>query len=208
MSQEKSQDKAKTRNEAKAETREALVNASIELFSEKGLDLPSLDEICARAGFTRGAFYVHFKDREELLAAVIDRVLSVFMDVVIAQGDSQADLRVTIERFVGFAAAGMVPFSGGSSLAFHHLMEARHRSPAIAERVNAAFVDAIRRVAIAARDGQQHGPVRDDVTPDAIATLLLAAAIGLTTLLDAGVPVDVPDVLGAALRVLFKEPQH
>lgn len=203
-----SQDKARTRVEAKAETRDALINAGIELFSEKGLDLPSLDEICARAGYTRGAFYVHFKDREELLAAVIERVLSVFINVVIAQGDSEADLRLTIERFIGYATAGMVPFMGENSLAFHRLMEARHRSAAIAERVNFAFTNAVQRVAIAARDGQTAGVVRTDVAPDAIGNLLVAAAIGLTSLMDAGVPVDVQGVLTAALRVLFKDPQQ
>lgn len=201
-----SQDKAKTRVEAKAETREALINAGIEMFSEKGLDLPSLDEICARAGYTRGAFYVHFKDREELLVAVIDRVLSVFIDVVIAQGDSEADLRLTIERFIGYATAGMVPFMGENSLAFHRLMEARHRSPAIGERISFAFSNAIQRVAVAARDGQAVGVVRPDVTPDSIGNLLVASAIGLTSLIDAGVPVDAQGVLSAALRVLFIEP--
>ena len=52
---------------AKQETREALLQAAMAEFAEKGLDLPSLDAICARAGFTRGAFYVHFRDREELV---------------------------------------------------------------------------------------------------------------------------------------------
>jgi AcrR family transcriptional regulator len=202
------QDKARTRVEAKAETREALINAGIELFSGKGLDLPSLDEICARAGFTRGAFYVHFKDREELLAAVIDRVLKVFMDSVIAQGDSEADLRVTIERFVGYAAAGAVPFMGKDNLAFHRLMEARHRSNAIAERVTLAFSSAVQRVAVAARDGQTAGVVRTDVSPDAVGNLLVAAALGLTSLIQAGVPIDVDDALAAALRVLFKDPEQ
>lgn len=201
-----SQDKARTRVEAKAETRDALINAGIELFSEKGLDLPSLDEICARAGYTRGAFYVHFKDREDLLAAVVDRLLSVFIDVVIAQGDGEADLRVTIERFIRYATAGTVPFMGENGLAFHRLMEARHRSGAIAERVNFAFSNAVQRVAVAASDGQAAGTVRTDVKPDAIGNLLVAAAIGLTSLMDAGVPVDVDAVLSAALRVLFKDP--
>src|SRR5262252_1452795 len=50
-------------------TREALIQAGIELFAEKGLDAPSLDEICDRAGYTRGAFYVHFADRDEFVVA-------------------------------------------------------------------------------------------------------------------------------------------
>jgi len=43
------------------------------------LDTPSLDDICDRAGFTRGAFYVHFADREALLVAVMDHVGESFV---------------------------------------------------------------------------------------------------------------------------------
>src|SRR5262245_37416602 len=50
-----------TREFGKQETREALLRAGMEMFAEQGLDAPSLDALCARAGFTRGAFYVHFK---------------------------------------------------------------------------------------------------------------------------------------------------
>src|SRR4051812_40727719 len=64
----------RTREETKQRTREALVEAGIALFAEQGLDGPSLDAICERAGFTRGAFYVHFRDRDELLQAVMERV--------------------------------------------------------------------------------------------------------------------------------------
>src|SRR5262245_54025434 len=68
------------REQAKAETREALIMAAFEEFGAHGLEAPSLDAICARAGYTRGAFYVHFKDRDELIAAVMERVLKRFMD--------------------------------------------------------------------------------------------------------------------------------
>ena len=60
----------------KQETREALLRAGMELFAEQGLDVPSLDALCARAGFTRGAFYVHFADREEFIVAVMERIVT------------------------------------------------------------------------------------------------------------------------------------
>ena len=60
------------------ESRAALVQAAFELFAEQGLDVPSLDAICDRAGYTRGAFYVHFKTREDTIVAVMDQVGAVF----------------------------------------------------------------------------------------------------------------------------------
>src|SRR5215212_2654399 len=72
-----------TREQAKAETREALIMAALDEFAAHGLEAPSLDAICARAGYTRGAFYVHFKDRGDLLIAVVEHALTHFMDSVI-----------------------------------------------------------------------------------------------------------------------------
>lgn len=64
---------------AKRQTRDALVLAALELFAEQGLDGPSLDAICERAGRTRGAFYVHFKGRPALVRAVVERVLEDYI---------------------------------------------------------------------------------------------------------------------------------
>jgi len=89
---------------AKQETREALVQAAIAEFAEKGLDLPSLDAICARAGFTRGAFYVHFRDREELLGAVMERVLDAVLDAVMGTEGAANDLETIVARYVTVAA--------------------------------------------------------------------------------------------------------
>jgi len=71
-----------SRDQTKQETRDALVSAALALFAEEGLDAPSLDAICDRAGFTRGAFYVHFADRDELLVAVMEKVGEAFLQSV------------------------------------------------------------------------------------------------------------------------------
>src|SRR5688572_8533736 len=76
------------RRETKQETREALIRAALAAFAEHGFDAPSLDAICARAGYTRGAFYVHFRDRSDLMVAVIEHAMTVFMDTIIATGDT------------------------------------------------------------------------------------------------------------------------
>jgi AcrR family transcriptional regulator len=55
-------------------TRDALVAAAAEVFTEKGFHAASLDEIAEAAGFTRGAIYSNFGSKEELLFAVYDRL--------------------------------------------------------------------------------------------------------------------------------------
>ena len=42
------------------------------VFSTKGLDRASIDEIAADAGFTKGAFYANFESKEALFLAMLD----------------------------------------------------------------------------------------------------------------------------------------
>ena len=57
----------------RAHTRDRLMDAAIALFAEKGILGASVEEICERAGFTRGAFYSNFDSKDELLLAVLRR---------------------------------------------------------------------------------------------------------------------------------------
>ena len=51
-------------------TREALLDAAAAVFARRGFHGASLDEIAETAGYTRGAIYKHFQDKEELLHEV------------------------------------------------------------------------------------------------------------------------------------------
>src|SRR5579884_4031124 len=53
-------------------TRDRLIAAAAEVFAEDGVAAARLEDIAARAGFTRGALYWNFADKQELLHAVLD----------------------------------------------------------------------------------------------------------------------------------------
>ena len=110
----------RSRDAAKQETREALLQAAMELFRSEGLDA-SLDAVCARAGYTRGAFYVHFRDREELISAVIERVGFTLIDTLLGTENNDEDFLVLVQRFLHTVAAGHYPISreGGLRLLPH-----------------------------------------------------------------------------------------
>lgn len=56
----------------KAKTRERILASAAQLFTSKGYEQVSIDQIMQQAGLTRGAFYSHFSDKSSLYAAAIE----------------------------------------------------------------------------------------------------------------------------------------
>jgi AcrR family transcriptional regulator len=54
------------------EAREELLTAALELFARRGYREASVDEIAAEAGYSKGALYWHFSDKEGLLMALLE----------------------------------------------------------------------------------------------------------------------------------------
>lgn len=54
-------------------TRDRLLDAAFDLFADEGVDATSIEAVCERAGFTRGAFYSNFASKHELLLALAAR---------------------------------------------------------------------------------------------------------------------------------------
>ena len=55
-------------------TRDTLIDAAAAVFVRRGFHGASLEEIAETAGFTRGAIYKNFTDKEELFLAVWERI--------------------------------------------------------------------------------------------------------------------------------------
>jgi AcrR family transcriptional regulator len=171
-----------TRAESKAQTREALVLAGLELFAEGGLDGPSLDAICARAERTRGAFYVHFRSRRALIVAVTERILAGYLEVL---GEA-TDAEDVVERFARLLTAALAddpdlePALRLGTRNFRLVIEAAARDPALHALVSELLDTALTRLA---------DLIGTDVSPppEAVARTLLVVLIGLLAFPHGGV---------------------
>jgi len=65
--------KRMTQAERREETREQLFAAAAHVFAQRGFHATSLDAIAEEAGFSRGAVYYNFSDKEELFLELLDR---------------------------------------------------------------------------------------------------------------------------------------
>lgn len=71
---------ARKTKEAAQATREGILDAAQTCFHEFGVAGTSLAMIGERAGYTRGAVYWHFKNKSEVLTAMIDRERVPFIE--------------------------------------------------------------------------------------------------------------------------------
>ena len=62
-----------SRKERQAHTRTCLLESAAKVFSRRGLQQASIDEVAQEAGYTKGAFYANFRSKEELFLAMLDQ---------------------------------------------------------------------------------------------------------------------------------------
>lgn len=65
------------RQKRKTETRALLVEAGLRVFSERGLELATLDEVADAAGFTKGAIYRQFPSKGAFLLTLFEQYAAV-----------------------------------------------------------------------------------------------------------------------------------
>jgi AcrR family transcriptional regulator len=71
-----------SREESQALTRARLVEAARQVFAEKGFYGATVEEVTERAGFTRGAFYSNFADKNNLFLAALEAHIEIQVDEV------------------------------------------------------------------------------------------------------------------------------
>ena len=79
-----------------------LIEAAETLFIRKGFDDTSVDEITEMAGYSRGAFYSNFEDKDEVFLAVIDRhwfSAPTALDNIVQQVSEPASLAAAVREW-------------------------------------------------------------------------------------------------------------
>ncbi len=79
-------------------TRRKLLSVARTLFAERGYDATPIEEVLERTGLSKGAFYHHFPDKRELLAAVYEDVEQDLVVMLASAGRERTDPIEQIER--------------------------------------------------------------------------------------------------------------
>jgi AcrR family transcriptional regulator len=123
------------------QTRGRLLDAALDAFAERGFHGASVEDVCERAGFSRGAFYSNFCSKEELFVALYDRQTTEILATLTALDQSGATLDEVMADLVAAVPRDRRWFLVNTEFVLHAV-----RDPAAAKvlagaraRVRAAF---------------------------------------------------------------------
>lgn len=85
------------REQKKRQTRKAIVDAAIKLFSEKGFEQTSMEELARAAGIGKATIYGYFKTKNDIFIAFCEEEVEYAFTALDAQLDAEASL---IEQLV------------------------------------------------------------------------------------------------------------
>jgi AcrR family transcriptional regulator len=191
-----------TRKEKQAHTRYCLMEAAAKVFSKRGLQQASVDEVAEDAGYTKGAFYANFKSKEELFLAMLDERFAERLEeldrIVSGSGALEEKAREAGADFARYLAADpewqrlFFEFAAYAARNEDFRQELVTRYRALRERVADLF----------RRRGEEIG-LESPIPPEQVSTMTFAMANGfaLERLLEPEAAPD--DLYGTMLATFF-----
>jgi len=187
-----------SRLDRQRQTREALIVAAREVFSEDGYHAAGLDRIAREAGFSKGAVYSNFTGKSALFLAVLDQNLELAGDDP-ADPFEAASNPTSTGRDLAEQEGYPLPAAQGFALATLEFIATAARDEVLAPQLHERLVALLDRYQEIARKARAEG---DPLSVTEIGTLLAALDQGAGLILLAGDVLPAPEVFNAGMRRL------
>ena len=185
-------------------TREYLLQAAAQVFAQRGFHAATLDEVAAAAGFTKGAVYSNFKNKDDLFLALLEdaytRELTALKETI---ADSDIPPEARIGDFVALVGGELdrVPNMGALYLEFHLYAL---RNPAARARLNELEQEDIRAIAEILEAERVERDIDFDEPAERTARIIVALFRGISMMRTANPEVAGEELLEAAIAFVVR----
>ncbi len=94
-------ERPQNRAERAADRRQAIFEAALDEFIERGYAATRLDDVARRAGVAKGTIYLHFKDKQALFQELVRAALLPLISRLAALPSGGGSVRALVESFAG-----------------------------------------------------------------------------------------------------------
>lgn len=166
--------------------REQIIKASESLFSEKGFEQTTVDDISKQSGYSRRTVYAYFESKEDILNHIVEKgLISLKGDIESAltlEGGFFEQYKAICDSFIKYHGEGPRSFENVSttntdSFEFDELPGTVKRILNLGTQINSLLADFI-------KGAQEHGIIRRDVNPLMSVYILWGELSSLITLAD------------------------
>jgi len=161
--------KLNRRTEKGLRTRQEIFDTAIALFARRGYDKVTVDDICAKVGVTKGAFYNHFKSKDQIILEELMHMDEHYVWVA-KEISSLPDSREKLRAFCHAAIILMSDLGVTLMKVLYHSQIAPHmKKPYLADerRFLYRFTNEL------IREGQEKGEIRDDISSEEVAVMFI-----------------------------------
>ncbi len=158
------------------ETRTHILSAALKEFANHGYNAASVDEICASAGVSKGAFYHHFAGKQAIFLELLENWLAA-----IDAGFEAAQKATVPETLMAFTEMlpGIFASADGRLPMFVEFWLQASRNEAIWAATNAPYERYQQYFANLVERGKNEGSFRANLDSQTAARGLVAMAVGL-----------------------------
>lgn len=158
--------------------RQQMVQAAVAVMAAKGWNETSIDEVTRAAGVSRGLVSYHFKDKTDLLSAVLASCRAAFNEAVSAASGVTDDEPERLRRVVR-AALFQIRENPVNYQVFLHFAANAGSHPELGEQIRTLYSEYRAVITHGIAVGQHHGVYRAELDPVAAAAQIAAAIMGL-----------------------------
>lgn len=188
-------------------TRLAVLESALDVFSDKGYAKATFDEIAARAGFTKGAVYWYFRNKADLVAALILEYVGAKRQEVmklLPEGNTFDDL---LNYFIIWADAGAKDLRFSRFQRF--VMCQMEWSEAVLSRVEKTLATTkdwhLEKVNQVLVESNKRGELKDGINIDVVQHVIISTYMGIVfSSISKRVPYNLVEMVRTGLTLLFE----
>lgn len=163
--------------------KEKIIHESLRLFSLKGFLGTTIDDILRATGSSKGGFYNHFKNKEDLFFQVLEEARSIWRQRnLTGLGDNQGpidNVKLFLANFRDQYLRDLENFPGGC-IFITLLIELKEQNPLLAAEINKGFIGMKAMLLRYLNQALERGEIKANLDTEAVAGMIFNGILGTT----------------------------
>jgi len=166
------------------QTRQNIVEKSLQLFSVKGYFNTSINDILEATSLTKGGLYGHFRSKEDIWYAVYDEAVMIWRNIVLKDVRSISN---PIKRIKKIIENDMKDYLGadifdGGCFFFNMLTELSGQSSSMSKHILKGFITFSKLILSWLKEAEQQGMLKDGLDLNEISNFIVISLNGAAPL--------------------------